>query len=110
MCNQQVDVSCGNVPEAPSEAQTSPDCEQLVRSGRERDWVKLPVGGHCELRRREIQNKGGFHLSSQLEVIIRFEPDPVALWHRPLGLGKPQLPAFRAEPGRRAGSGGWRGT
>lgn len=37
--------------------------EQLVLSGLGRDprleWVKLLVGGHCEQRRRETQNKGG---------------------------------------------------
>lgn len=37
--------------------------EQLVSSGLGRDprleWVKLLVGGHCEQRRRETQNKGG---------------------------------------------------
>lgn len=37
--------------------------EQLVSSGLGRDprleRVKLLVGGHCEQRRRETQNKGG---------------------------------------------------
>lgn len=37
--------------------------EQLVLSGLGRDsrleWVKLLVGGHCDERRRETQNKGG---------------------------------------------------
>lgn len=33
--------------------------------------VKLLVGGRGERGRREVQNKGGVSLSSQLEVIIR---------------------------------------
>lgn len=57
------------------------------------EWAKPLVGGHWELR-REIQNKGGVQLSSQLEEIIRFESDPVTLLHRPLGLGKLQLWSF----------------
>ena len=51
--------------------------------------------GGWSLWAKKGRTKAPFSLSSQLEVIIRFESDPVTPWPRPLGLGKLQLWAYK---------------